>query len=419
MRLKSLEFFMLAHLRRVLPALAIVAGVALPFVVSSCDKVPLTAPTGTVINLFAAANSVSLNSSVDVIATAIENGRDTGTSTGTTSSTAGAGTPVQNGTLISFTTTVGSIQPSEARTHNGQVTVKLVTGSQSGTATITAYSGGASKQITIKIGTAAASHVQVTASPQSLGSGGGTSAISALVTDDGGSPIGGIPVSFTTDQGTLNPSTATTDTNGVATTQLTTAQTATVSVSAGSVTAQTVKVAVGVKALASFTASPTAASAGTPITFTVTPGTGANVQNVRVDFGDGSSQSLGAIAGATTTSHAYNSPGSYTATATATDATGVSSLTANVIVGSAPIILNASPSSTTAGSPITFTVIGLGTSAQVDHYEWNFDDGASATTSGPQLSHVFNSRGTHYASVKVIAVGGGSLGSAQAAVTIQ
>ena len=410
---------MLAQLRRVVPALAIVAGVALPLVVASCDKVPLTAPTGTVINLFATANSVSLNSSIDIIATAIENGRDTGSGSGAATSTAGAGTPVQNGTLITFTTTVGSIQPSDARTHNGQVTVKLVTGSQSGTATITAYSGGASKSMTLKIGTAAASHVQVTASPQSLGSGGGTSTIAALVTDDGGSPVGGIPVSFTTDQGTLNPSTATTDANGVATTQLTTSVSATVSVSAGSVTAQTVKVNVGVKALASFTAQPTSASAGTPITFTVTPGTGANIQNARVDFGDGASQSLGAISAAATASHAYSSPGNYTATASATDATGTSSLSASVIIGSAPIILSASPSVTTAGSPIIFTVSGLGANASVDHYEWTFDDGATATTSGPQTSHVFNQRGTHYASVKVIAVGGGSLGSAQTAVTIQ
>src|SRR5512140_2970256 len=100
MRLKSLEFFMVTQLRRMLPALAIVAGVAFPLVVSSCDKVPLLAPTGTVINMFATSNSVSLNSSVDIVATAIENGRDVGSGSGTTTASAGAGTPVQNGTLI-------------------------------------------------------------------------------------------------------------------------------------------------------------------------------------------------------------------------------------------------------------------------------------------------------------------------------
>src|SRR5574338_1007652 len=146
MRVLSLALFMLSHLRRSLPLLAVVAGIALPFVVASCDKVPLLAPTGTVINLFATANTVSLNSEVSIIATAIENGVDVGSGSGSTGSS-GAGTPVQNGTLISFTTTIGSIEPSEARTHNGQVTVKLVTGTQSGTATVTAYSGGASKPL--------------------------------------------------------------------------------------------------------------------------------------------------------------------------------------------------------------------------------------------------------------------------------
>jgi PKD repeat protein len=300
------------------------------------------------------------------------------------------------------------------------VTVKLVTTNQSGTATITAYSGGASKTITIDIGTAAANRVQVTANPQTLGSLGGTSLIQALVTDKGGSPVGGIPVTFTTDQGSLSASTAITDTNGVATTSVTTAATATVTVTAGSVTAQTVKVNVGVKSLASFTANPTSGSAGTPIAFTITPGTGANLSNVRVNFGDGFVQDTGPISAATTVTHAYNSPGNYTATATATDASGsAGSLSTNVLIGSAAIVLIASPTSVTLGSPITFTVSGLGTGAQVDHYSWTFDDGGGTNTSGPQITHVFNSRGTHFASVQVFGVGGGLLGTAQTAVTIQ
>src|SRR5262245_24759485 len=83
---------------------AIVLLLLLPLaVVASCDKVPLLAPTGTVINLFPATTSVSLNSEVTIIATVIENGVATGGSgpgSGGTSRT-GNGTPVQNGTVIS------------------------------------------------------------------------------------------------------------------------------------------------------------------------------------------------------------------------------------------------------------------------------------------------------------------------------
>ena len=124
-----------------------------------CDKVPLLAPTGSVISLFATATTVPVNGETEIIANVIENGVTATPSTpgngdgngtpgattpGTTSTTtAGAGTPVQNGTLVSFTTTIGRIEPSEARTNNGQVRVKFIAAGQSGTATITAFSGGA------------------------------------------------------------------------------------------------------------------------------------------------------------------------------------------------------------------------------------------------------------------------------------
>ena len=94
---------------------------------SLCDRVPLTAPTESTIQLFSTAPSVPLNGSIDLIATITEE----------------AGTPVPDGTLVSFTTTLGHIDPSETRTDNGKATVKLVAGSQSGTATVTAFSGAA------------------------------------------------------------------------------------------------------------------------------------------------------------------------------------------------------------------------------------------------------------------------------------
>ena len=68
-----------------------------------------------------------LNGSIDVVATVIE----------------GSGTPVQNGTLVTFTATLGHVDPPEARTENGKVTVKFVAGNQSGMATVTALSGAA------------------------------------------------------------------------------------------------------------------------------------------------------------------------------------------------------------------------------------------------------------------------------------
>jgi hypothetical protein len=403
-----------------LTAAAILLAVAIPLGVASCDKVPLLAPTGTVITLLSTSNTASLNSSIAIIATAIENGvASSGTGTGTTSTGgSGAGTPVQNGTLISFTTTIGHIEPTEARTHNGQVSVNLVTGGQSGTATITAYSGGASTSLQLRIGTAAAGRIQVSAAPQTLGSTGGTSTVSALVTDDGGAGISGIPVTFSTDQGSLNPPTSITDANGVATTTLTTATTATVTASAGAATAGTVRVNVGAKALASFTAAPGAAPAGTPIVFTVTPNTTANIIGGSIDYGDGRSDAFGGISAATPFQHVYRTPGTFTATVTATDATGgPQSLQQIVIIGAMSVTLDAQPNPVTAGSPTILTAT-VPTGIQITSFTFTFDEGPPVTQSGNTVSKVFNTRGNHIVRVDVTAVGGAT-GQATTNVAVQ
>ena len=102
------------------------ALIALILAGGGCTRMPLTAPTKSTIQL-SAAPTVPLNGSVDVVATVIE----------------GSGTPVQDGTLVSFTATLGHVEPSEARTDNGKVTVSFVAGTQSGMATVTALSGAA------------------------------------------------------------------------------------------------------------------------------------------------------------------------------------------------------------------------------------------------------------------------------------
>jgi adhesin/invasin len=263
----------------------------------------------------------------------------------------------------------------------------------------------------------------VTTTPQALGASGGSVQVTASVTDEGGNPLSGLPVSFATDRGSLSPSTATTDASGNATVTLTTTSgpakvTATAGAQKGEAT-----VTLSVRSLSGFTASPAATSAGVPVLFTVTPAaatTGANISNVRVDFGDGTGQNLGAISGPSTVSHAYNRPGSFTPTATATDASGDSqSLSTTVIIGSLPIVINPSPNPGVTNSPITFTVNGVG-SAQVERYEWFFSEGPSPrTTTSPQVSHTFSTRGQKVVRVDVYGVGGGLLGTTSTAMDIQ
>src|SRR4051794_13228533 len=411
----------------------LVSLIALPFaLVLGCDKVPLLAPTGSVISLLPATTTVSLNSEIAIVATVIENGQSsstTGTGSGATTSTsrAGAGTPVQNGTLVTFTTTLGRIEPSEARTHNGAVTVKLVSGGSSGTATITAFSGGASASTQLKVGTAAVGRVSLTTTPQSLTAGGGTATVSATVTDDGGNAVGGVPVTFSTDTGSVSPSTAVTHVNGVATAPLTTSGTSKITATAGSQNG-TATLTVSPRSLQGFSASPSSTTAGTPVTFTVTPAAGANISNVHIDFGDGTSRDTGPIVAgsatapqATSVQKVYNSAGVFNATATPFDASGSSgALTTSVVVSSLAVGLTAAPNPATAGLPTTLTAsVPAGTA--VDHFVFNFSDGrAPVSTANPTISQTFTQRGLETVRVDVIGVGGSApIGTSAISFTVQ
>lgn len=67
---------------------------------------------------------------------------------------------------------------------------------------------------------------------------------------------------------------------------------------------------------------PTSGPLSTNFTFTITPTTGALIQNITIAYGDGQQDTLGAISSQTTRQHRYNSPGTYTATVTQTETTG-------------------------------------------------------------------------------------------------
>ena len=406
---------MVSHRRVILPLLLLPLAL-----VAACDKVPLLAPTGTVINLFPVTTSVSLNSEVTIIATVIENGvASSGSGSGGSTSRAGNGTPVQNGTVISFTTSIGRIEPAEARTTNGQVNVRLITGGTSGTATITAFSGGASSQVTLKVGAAAANTVTVTAAPPNLGSNGGSALITATVLDEGGSGVGGVAVTFTTDRGTVTPTTANTDGAGNATATLSTSGTAKVTVTAAGGKTGSATVTVSARLLSSFNVNASSKKvAGGPVQFDVGIGSGANLANVHVDFGDGDSTDLGPISSATSTLHAYCEPGQFNAVASAVDATGArEQLNTSVIIGSLPAALGSS-STTTVNTPITFTVSGVA-DAQVARYRWTWDDGTGTfDTTAPQTTHTFTSRGLKTVRVDVIGVGCGQIATATMTINV-
>ncbi len=174
---------------------------------ASCDKVPLTAPTESTIELAISTTVVPINGTAEIIASVIEK----------------AGTPVHNGTVVTFTATFGTVEPREAQTHGGKATVKFIGSSQSGTAKIGAFSGASrAEEIEIKVGAAAAERIAVRADPTTVPATGGTVQLIAIVTDASGNPLRGAPVVFSADSGSLASNTVTTDEFGQAQTSLTT-----------------------------------------------------------------------------------------------------------------------------------------------------------------------------------------------------
>jgi hypothetical protein len=389
------------------------------FIAASCDKMPLVAPTGSAITLVSTANALPVNGSTDIVAILIEGALQGGTDNGGTT-TAGGGTPVHNGTVVTFTTTLGRIEPAEAKTTAGRATVRLVADGRSGTATVTAFSGGASQTVEVSIGAAAAERLTLTAAPQSLPGTGGTTTISARVEDAQGNGIAGVPVTFSTSRGSLGQTSVVSNANGVATTTLTTTQEAEVTASAGGATAGltgTVTVTLKPRSTVSISA-PASAIVGVPASFVVTPGANAVLTNVVVSFSDGGSRSLGAITGATPVAHVFRTPGVATITATATDSEGgTESSSAQVAVAPLQVSLLVSPSTVQAGSHVSFTATPS-PGAVIARYEWNFSDGRGTVVTGPTAVVVYPTAGSRLVSVRAIPIEDGTPAEANVVVNV-
>ena len=397
---------------RVLACLS-VAGIVL--LSSACDKLPLFAPSQSTITLTAPLRVLSLNGSTEVTAVVLEQ----------------PGTPVQNGTTVRFTTSLGRVDPPEAQTRNGVATTTFYAGDTSGLADVRATSGAAgggtgtaaggaaaggaaattaTNVIQFTIGAAAIDSVTIRGNPTSVSATGGSVEIAALVMGLNGRPVSGVSVAFNANHGTLSSTTATTDGNGEALVRLTTSVETIVTATAG---AKTTATGVTITVLGSpvvtltcqgtgTTGSSCAQVAGQPVSFSAARGTGTTaITNAVLDFGDGFSVSLGTLTSAATVTHTYNSAEAVTATLRASDANGqtTSASVAVTVTAKPPVgvtFSTASVGAVTAGSVLgTFVAAVTGAAAtEIESYTWDFGDGsASVTTSGASTTHAYTRSG--------------------------
>lgn len=382
-------------------------AVALAMLVAACDKAPLLAPGGTVIFLNAASSAVPSTGSVEIVAVLLEQGTTSPGTGGTAGTPTSGGTPVHNGTVVSFTTTLGRVEPAEAKTENGTAKVRFIGDGRSGAATILAYSGGARSEITLNVGAAAAERVLVNATP--LGSGGGTSTVTAKVEDTSGNPLPGVTVQFSTTRGTLSSTTATTNSDGVATVTLATTGDATVTATVGTKSA-TATVTPAARSGLTITA-PSTITASSPAQFTFAVATGAAVQNVRVSWGDGQTENLGAISGSNQATHTYASGGGYTvsAAATMTDGATEPAVATSISVGEFAVTVSCT---VLAGGTANCQATVTPNTTNVREYSWRVTKSGveteSRTTAGPSTTFSLTpGSGAYTVTVTAVPVVGG------------
>lgn len=392
--------------------------VVLAFVCLSCDSVPLLAPTNSSVTIDAQSRVVPTGGTTEVSATVFES----------------SGTPVHNGTLVRFTTTLGRMDPVEAQTRNGIATTTFIAGEDSGIAEVRATSGAAggstttppststppgtttpttsnSNVVQIAVGAGAVDTVTVSANPSSVSTtGGGTVTVTATVLGTGGRLLSGIPVNFTANRGTLSSTSAVSNGQGQAQVTLTTNGETTITVVAGTkkeTATVTGRPGPSVVLTCSVTGASTCATAtvGQTIVFTAAREAGsATLTSAQLDFGDNSSQSLGTLNSSTNVPHTYSQAGTYTARLTGTDANGESSSAIQVIqVNSVTIAVSAS---VTSGRTVSATAT---VNAPVTQYQWSWGDSTSTTTTSATAQRTYAAPGTYTITVTAILQSGGTV----------
>lgn len=410
---------MISRLRCRIAFTAVLLGFTL--LAAACQRVPLLAPSGSTITLIAGATALPPNGSTDIIAQVIE----------------ASGTPPQRGTTVSFVTTMGTIQPTEAETDiSGRVTVKFNAGAGSGTANISAISGGvavtSTAAVKILIGTAAVGSVRMSASPTLLPATGGSSIITAQALDINGNALNAVTVAFSTTAGSLDQAFGVTDQNGTTSTTLRTSTAATVTAAVGAAGGSTTPPTTpttppttptpGTSGTASGTITVNVSSAptlvitppttpptvgiGAAFTFVATAATtnGSAIRDVTVNWGDGSTQDLGALTGTAAVSHTYRTAGTFTITATIVDGFGNSSMVSTAVtINPSTFSLTITPPTTlpSAGLPAVFT-IGVGTvpvGDQVRNIHLDWGDGTSndlgSISANTSATHVYKAAGNY------------------------
>ncbi|MDN4500101.1 Ig-like domain-containing protein, partial [Pseudomonas mosselii] len=263
------------------------------------------------------------------------------------------GNNVGAGIVVTFTTSAGTLSATTATTNASGVATVTLRGTAVGTAAVTAKATAAETKtayVTLVADASTAKVIGLTASPTAiLANGSAASLLSATVVDGNGNPLGaGVPVTFSTNAGTLSATTAMTNASGVASVNLwggTVAGTATVSAKT-TVSANTVSTNVALVADAS---TATVVSLSASPTSIVADGSAATTLVATVRDANGNWLPAGQVVSFGT------NLGTLSATSAATDGNGQASVVLRGTVAGSATVSARSVTATTQYATVTLT----------------------------------------------------------------
>lgn len=154
----------------------------LGLIANACGQAIITAPIGSTIAISINPTFIAANGDAAVVSVLVIEP---------------AGTPVPDGTVVQFFTTLGTIQE-QAKTNDGVARVNLISDARSGTATITVFSGAVTTTADVTVGATRPARIlpALLDARIDLSLGRSIGGFKATVLDANGNPVTGVTVRF-------------------------------------------------------------------------------------------------------------------------------------------------------------------------------------------------------------------------------
>ena len=314
------------------------------------------------------------------------------------------GNAATDGTEVVVSARSGVLNQQKLRTRGGVATVAYRAAAEAGSDVITATTGEARAEATVRIVSGVTTQLTLSANPPELPPQGGTTEVVATLTDANSALVTGAQVTFSVSAGTISPTTTVSDANGQAKALFETTDGATIDAKADGGVSNTIVLGLRATVAVALDTEPDAPNAGDTVTVTIT-GTASDAEpptgTLLLRFGDGQSQEQ-AFEGEAMMTHVYPRAGTFELSATLTADTGSIARTSTTLTVKPPaldVAFDVEPEAPNAGEAVTVTITGTASNGKPAKGTLllRFGDGKSQEQTfrnEATLTHVYQRAGT-------------------------